>query len=78
MQDSDIKINALEDIIKELTGASGAFIHELCLKNSDMVTIGGVQNVDTHIYGTYENEILWIEKSRLLNLLDTIKLVMSL
>ena len=70
-----IKVNALEDIIKETIGLSGAFVHELCVANKDIVTIGGEENLDTHICGSYEDEIIWVEKVGLLKLWDILKLI---
>ena len=76
-KDEALAIEALEAIVDDLYGVRNFFIHQLCVGAKDSVTIGGVKNLDTHIRGTHENKIIWIEKIQLIRLFDLIEQILA-
>ena len=71
-----IKIEALEAIIADKFKIKNFFIYNLCVGMKDIVKIRGVENLDTHICGTYEGETLWINKIELLKMMNVIEQLM--
>ena len=71
-----LKVEALEAIILDTIGAAGPFVHMLCIGAASIVTIGEAKDPDTHIRGTYEDEVLWIEKVGLTRLWDLVSQLM--
>lgn len=69
-KDEALAIEALEAILYDLFGVKNFFIHQLCVGAKNIVKIGGVENLDTHIHGTHEDKVLWIEKVGLVRLFD--------
>lgn len=71
-----LKIDALEAIIADKFKMKNFFIYNLCVGMKDIVKIGGVENLDTHICGTYERKTLWINKIELLKMMNVIEQLM--
>ena len=71
-----IKIEALEAILADRFKVRNFFLYSLCVGAKDIVTIGGVENLDTHICGTHEGETLWIEKVSLLKMMNIVEQLM--
>lgn len=67
-----LAIDALEAIVFDLFKVNNFFIHNLCVGAKDIVQIGGVNDEDTHIMGTHESQVLWIEKEELIKLCDIV------
>ena len=76
-KDEAIAIEALQAIIKDNFGVNNFFIHLLCIGAKDIVQIGGTNNPETHVHGTYEDKILWIEKIGLIRLFDLTEQLMQ-
>ena len=72
-KDEALAIEALEAILDDLYGERNFFMHQLCVGAKDSVSIGGVHDPDTHIRGTHEGKILWIEKVTLFKLFDLVE-----
>lgn len=71
-----LAIDALEAIILDSMGVSGAFIHQLCIGARNIVTVGEVLMSDDYVHGSHENQNLSIEKIGLIRLWDLISQLM--